>query len=162
VISTTVKCVCCKNDCDNFLCQTCRPRFGEYVHCNCSHFFRQHYKALRDAAEMLLAGNSPDDQVRVYWYSPAEHDAMYIGDSTLEKLQSWRWSAARTIIKNYYPHSARQGSQMIMAVVKHISEVDHSLLVPLKSSEPKANCPECKGTGKYVGFNKVEACRTCG
>jgi len=25
----------------------------------------------------------------------------------------------------------------------------------------KADCPECKGTGKYIGFNKVECCRTC-
>jgi len=31
----------------------------------------------------------------------------------------------------------------------------------LISMAPKKDCPECHGTGKYVGFNKVEVCRTC-
>jgi len=26
---------------------------------------------------------------------------------------------------------------------------------------PKKDCPECKGTGQYIGFNKIEKCCTC-
>lgn len=27
---------------------------------------------------------------------------------------------------------------------------------------PTDPCPDCKGTGKYIGFNSIEDCRTCG
>ena len=31
----------------------------------------------------------------------------------------------------------------------------------LFNSNPYFICPECKGTGKYVGLNKIEPCRNC-
>jgi len=34
-------------------------------------------------------------------------------------------------------------------------------MIQATTKKPDPNCPECRGSGKYVGFNKVESCSIC-
>lgn len=34
-------------------------------------------------------------------------------------------------------------------------------MIEIEAGDPVSYCPDCKGTGQYVGFVKVETCTTC-
>jgi hypothetical protein len=51
----------------------------------------------------------------------------------------------------------RPGTKAIYFWTTMVKEVVADVVV----SRPDPDCPECKGTGKYFGLNKIVECRTC-
>jgi DnaJ-class molecular chaperone len=43
-----------------------------------------------------------------------------------------------------------------------VNRIHEGLRNQFKPLDIKQVCPECNGTGTYVGFNKTEPCRLCG
>lgn len=93
-------------------------------------------------------------------------DAMRI---VCEQIEPNHWTAWFT----NQPETAYDGASPLRAVVRlldHTPGVDARSLVPDSSRTRDGHlefvlnreCPDCRGTGEYIGLCEVSPCKTCG
>lgn len=105
---------------------------------------------LQVQATRIIVEQQPGRDDWQAWFSDAPHSS-FVGDNT------------RLAIKNLLDHHPeRIPSRYRLRVDRQRYQRGHFELLISSARGCTSTCPECRGTGRYIGLTVIEPCSACG